>query len=265
MSEALSARNPRFSLGGFTVGFGTVITALVPPSPGAAGGPAIYSADGKFRLSMATKNAAAWTHIDHLIYSVGAGAHTIYLMRPLNWTTTSADAATGQTVINITDDPGIYSTNYKYPTPGGIASSVVGGSGGQGGVAPCQVTDTGIAANHYVAYQLQDGTWFSDTVASVATLALTMNTNIPAGTATSKLPKGTVMYLFGLKTSKDPATGLAHWNTKPTASTNRINLLGDDFQSGFESLHPGDPILVLSDNVTATGFFDLIAGEYRRP
>jgi hypothetical protein len=262
MSIAQSLMFPRFSIASHAAqsAFGTANAILVPPYPGATSPPLLYQANPKFDANWTGRGGNAWTHIDRIIYTCSTTAHDIYVMRPLNWTTLAAAAAAGQAVISLTDDPGLYSVNYKFPTPGGKVA------GKQGGTPPCQVADHGIAANDYVAYQVPDGTWFLDTVASAATLAtVTLTTNIEAnGTITTALPKGTVLFYFGVFSLSDPATGQPQWNTLSTASTNRINLLGDDYSGGVQSLHPGDPLMLYDANATATGSIELVSGFFAR-
>ncbi len=249
---------PTFTVGTNTANSGTAFASLIPPCPGATEPPFIYNVKGTsapYLPNWLKWSSAAWTHIDALLYTIAGTAHSVYLMRPLNFTSVATAALTAQTVINIAYDPGIYSTNYAYPTPGGV---VVNGSG----VPPCQVTDNAIAGGDYVAYQLPDGTWFMDTVASVSTLAITMTTNVPAGTTATALPIGTPFFFYGIFSDKDPATGLAHWKTTPTISTNRVNLLGTSLNSGFQTIHSGDPVIFYSANSGSAGVLDEISGKF---
>jgi len=88
-----------------------------------------------------------------LFYSVvtGATAHTLALLEPSTSTgsnnTTSAAAASGQKVINVTNTP---------LDPAGNAA----------------------AASDIVAYQCTDGSWEFNTIASVSTKAITHGTNL---------------------------------------------------------------------------------------
>ncbi len=254
---------PTWSAGNVTANSGTAFTQLVPPGGGIDGSPLIFQTDAYFTMKWANQGNTPFTHISRLTYTTGATAHKLTVMRPLNWTITAIPTLTGQTSIVLYDDPGIYSTNYKYPTPGGRVSKSNGGSLTQGGVPPCQVADHGITANDYIAYQLPDGTWFADIVASVSALTLTMTANVPAGTVATALPVGTIVFYFGVVTLKDPATGQLGWQTTTTATTSRIDLVTESI-GGPAGLHPNDPLLVYSPNGTNAGILDVITAMYAK-
>lgn len=99
------------------------------------------------------------TRINKIVYTAGATAHTLTIMRELGTTTLSSAAASGQAVINLTANPG---TN----TPAG-----------------------GIAANDYVVIKLSDGTYQTAVVSSVSTLAVTLTGNVdsPGAAAGAKV------------------------------------------------------------------------------
>jgi hypothetical protein len=249
---------PTFSLGTYTAAGATAFAAIIPPwSPDGSSAP--YTADSRWVPNWVSPSGGAFTHVSSLVYTTGTTAHKIAILRPLNWTVLSSAAAGGQNVINIYDDPGVYSTNYKYPTPGGVVASVRGGSGGQGGTAPSQVADHGIAANDYAAYQLADGTWVADTVSSVSTLAITMTTNVPTGGVLKNSP----FFYFGTVALNDPATGQPQWQTVTTVSV-RAQVMADVLGGSFQSIHPGDPLIFYSPNTTAAGVLQNLSGFYAK-
>ncbi len=241
----------QFSLGKATnaVG-GTAFTKLIPPWVGPPGAAAMIYGLNANNTPNWTGPSGGVTHITRALYTTPSTQHNVYLMRPLNWTTFSVAVAKNATAITLAADPGVYSTNYKYSLPAGQTG-------------PC-VADNAIAANDYVAYQLADGTWVLDTIASGTfgggNLVLTTGTpNVNGATIAASSP----LFFFGIKTDTDPATGGAHWTTLTTASTNRQDIFQqDNTVGGFTALHPGDPIAFLSDNATAQGWLDLMAGYY---
>lgn len=222
-------------LGSFNVGdritanAGTVFYANVLP----------YAPDG-LKMSSGTK-AKGRLRVNNFVYTTGATAHDVKFLRPLNYATLSAAAASGQAVVNLTDDPGIYSTNYKYKL--------------SNGVYPSQVADNGIAANDLCLLQLADGSWQRLVVSSVSTLAITMTGNL-AGAALA----GGLLYFFGINTDNDPATGEEQFTHEVPASQTPYKLQAE---SGvFNVLHQGDPALFYSPNGTNAGFLELISGVY---
>ncbi len=190
----------------------------------------------------------AYTHITQLIYTGGSTIHNVTVMRPLNWTyITTAVAHNSQTVV-LAADPGIYSTNYKYPLPGGVTKPAVG-------------ADDGIAGSDYVAFQLKDGSWHVSAVTSVSSLTLTITTatpNVSGGGAAAN----TVLYFFGAAANVNPQTGAAHLYVNSIASA-RGSLISDGAgPAAITSLNPGDPLLIYSSNVTAAGFLNACCGIY---
>jgi hypothetical protein len=234
----------------------TALTALVSPYPGPAGAaPYLYNAAANYvpllsNAPSATK--ANWlsapnfgiTRVSTLQIQTSATSHVIFLFRPLNWTYFPAGLAKNTTVIpnasatGIFDDPGVYSTNYKYPTGGGVF--------------PAQVADAAISStNLNVCYQLSDGTWQFDTIASGtfgSTLTLTTGTPNRAGGA---IPAGAPLFYFGAiaGTLLDPADGQAA--TQFTIKVSGQNVLQDFLVGEFSALHAGDPIVIYDPNATA--------------
>ena len=236
-----------FTVGRNTATAGTVFFSLIPPYPGPAGfAPFLYKAPANQTPNWLGERGAI-THVTSLKYTTGTTLHQIGILRPKNFTTVASAAAINQAVINLTADPGIYSTNYKYPTPGSVVNA--------------QVADHGIAAGDYAAYQLADGTWIADTVASVATLAITMTTTIPNITGGGVLAGAPFFYFGVAATGKDPATGLIDPQFDTTASTTNENF--QDYETGIcQGAHKGDPLIFYSPNPTAAGKLTLISGFY---
>jgi hypothetical protein len=251
---------PTFSVGTITQTAGTAIVALIPPWRGANGVCMPYTCDARWKPNWVGPSGGAFTHLSSLVYSSTGTAHKVGVLRPLNWTVVAAAAAAAQAVINIYDDPGIYSTNYKYPTVGGVVAAPQYGGGTQGGTPPSQVADHGIAGSDYAVYQVADGTWVLDTVASVSTLAITMTTNVPTG----GVLKGAPFFYFGTVSINDPGTGLAQWQTNTAVTASRAQLLNDVLAGSIQSNHPGDPMVFYSPNGSSAGALDEIAGFYAR-
>lgn len=161
-----------------------------------------------------------------LSYLCGATAHTLSFMYAKDAAayagssrnTTSALALSGQAVINVTTTP---------RDPAGNA----------------------VAANDIIAYQLTDGTWEFNTVASVATKAITMNSNITgvdAGAGGTAIAAGAKVMIFGVVGDG------ACLKLKATASVQK-----DWIGYGTPVLvHPyvGEPFYVTIDNGTNDGF-----------
>ena len=228
---------------------GTVITVLVPPSPGALGSaPLRYSYSGTGGWAGANWRTVGRTVITAALYTTAATAHTLTMLRPKNWSYVSTAVAAGGTTIVLGENPGTYSTKYKYPSPITTGTAAV--------------ADNGIATGDYVAYQLVDGTWILDTV-TVSSLTLTPGTAVPNVTGGGVLANSPVFF-FGIPTDKDPATGYADPGTLTIASTNRINHFDDDILGWGNALHPGDPIMLYSNNATNAGSFEGVAGYYSK-
>ncbi len=240
-----------FAVPSATAAGATAFTALIPPyrwgSGGEGGAPSLYGLNVSGGPNW-TGQHGAFTHVDTLLYTTAATAHKIGIMRPLNWTTFAAAVAKNATAITLTADPGVFSTNYKYPTPGGVV--------------PALADDT-IATSDYVAYQLNDGTWQLDTIASGtfagANLVLTTGT---ANTAGATIAKGNVLFFFGIIGDTDPGTGLGQWQTTSIASATRATMLQEAVLGGLKALHRGDPMIFYSPNTTNAGLLDHLSGYY---
>jgi len=232
-----------FALSSLTQTAGTVIVAGVPPFRGKAG------TANRYQLSTGKPNwLTAFTHLTQLVYTAAGTAHDVVVMRPLNWATIAADVAANATAITLDWNPGTYSANYKYDLPADANGK------------PSAVADNNIAANDYVAYQLRDGTWVFDKVASVSGLTLTMTTATPNVTG-GGVEAGTALFFFGVAADSDPATGKAHLTINSVASA-RTDLLNNYGGGTISTLHPGDPLLIYSANATAAGVLSLVTGFY---
>lgn len=240
-----------FCLGSTTQTAGTVITALIPPYRGNTGAPISYRVRGA-QPTWTNQGSGAYTHIDSLIYTAGSTAHDVYVMRPLNWAVVNGDVAANATVINLLTNPGAYSTSgsYKYKLPADAS-------------VPSNVSSNNIAANDYVAYQLRDGTWKLNTVASVSSLAVTVNTAVPNFTG-GGIEDGSILFFFGVSTDTVPQTGVAHTYFTSVAST-RTDLLASARPGvSFSSLNPGDPLMIYSANASNAGILSSVMGHYAR-
>lgn len=243
-----------FFVGGATATAGTAFTAFIPPHTRTGG-----SAPYLYQATASGPTGAPWwggkvgrTHINNLGYVSGTTAHTLVVMRPLNWVRiTTAVAANSQTVV-LEEDPGVYSTNFNYPI--------------NGTQYPAAAADNAIAGSDYVAFQLVDGTWHFSAVTSVSTLTLTITTatpNVTGGGAAANTP----CYFFGVSTDTNPCTGRAHpaFNPPIPASgellTTFCSAAGEVLVS---SLFPGDPMILYSANGTAAGRLTHVSGFYER-
>lgn len=255
---------PSFALTPPATTSGTVVITCIPPGPNTKGSPLLYSvASSGGRPNW--QDQGSFTHITDLIVTCSTTANIIYLMRPLNWTTFKSAVAKNATSITLTDDPGIYSTNYRYPLPGQTWNP----PGTTNSVGPA-TADNALAANDLVVYQLADGTWRQDKIAS-GTFAgnnIVLSTGTPNVTGAT-IAAGSPLFWYGIFSDTNPATGTVHLIRTPIASTNQQNLLagttgGVSSGNGVPALNPGDPILVYNPNATATTTVDFIGGDYRR-
>jgi len=219
-------------------------------------GRALTQAAGTAIVDLFPPMRGAMTHIAELVAVAGATAHNLYLLRPLNYTTVNGAAAAGQKVVNLTADPGVYSTNYQYPLLNAGPSGQVSNP-----LPTFQTADNPIAANDYLAFETPDGAFYFDKVASVATLAITMTNNLPAG----GLASGARVWFFATSADVDPATGVGQVNFLTTvSSTNSLSAIvgaGNDIVS---SLHPYDPILLYDANATAADTIQRFEGFYSK-
>ena len=152
-------------------------------------------------------------------YLCGSTAHTMCLMAAKGTgtrTTASAAAAAAQKVLNVTDAP---------KDPAGNAT----------------------ASGDIIAYQLPDGTWEFNTVASLSTLAITLTTNIAVAVAS-----GAAVRIFGVV-----GDGATH-NIGLTASV--VTQLSGHIIA--VSPYKGDPMVMYDANATAAGFLNNAVWAY---
>lgn len=227
-------------LGKFQVGrnqtatAGTAIVVLIPPMKGAV------------------------THVDELVLTAGTTAHDLYLLRPLNYTTTAgaSSSVSSHMHVTLTADPGIFSTNYQYPLlnspPGTSAPSTL---------PTFQTADDGIAANDYVVFETPDGAFYFDKVSSVSSLTLTMTADNPTG----GIAAGARMWFFGQFGDTDPATALGQFRFTTTVSVaNTVQANSGGGTSFLDALHVYDPILFYDANATAADTLNRLEGFYSR-
>ncbi len=214
------------NFGRTTASFGTVYTLLIPP------------------LSISTL-----TLIDFLQFTISTTAHTLTIMRPLSSQQVTGQshrcsayltalAADTQAVININQDPGVF-TAYTF----------------NGSSAP-KTANNVIAASDYVAFQYPDGTWGLDTVASVSTLAVTLTNNLSTGGLAAAAP----LWFFGISTDTNPADGKAHAPFTLPAST--IANFGDEGKPFFSAFKAGEPLLIYVNNATAASVLERASAIY---
>ena len=224
----------------------TLTTVLIPPWPGAPGSaPFLYDPRNK-------RFGEGITHLTALAVTNGDTAMTVSIVRPKNYTWVATANAANSTTLVLYDDPGIYSTNYKY------GSNLTTGT--------AAVADNGIAASDWIAVQLTDGTWHVSKVTSVSTLTLTLTTATPNVTG-GGAAVGSPVYFFGVAADKDPATGVVGISTSVAAVATSLagyKVWNETSCGFFSSLHPGDPMLFFNPNTTHLLTLDYVAGFYAK-
>jgi hypothetical protein len=184
-----------------------------------------------------------WTRLTMVRYTCGTTAHTLTLMRPFNVVTFTALGASGQAVVNISADPGHYSL------AGTIATA-----------------DNLIAGGDYVVYEVADGSYVVDTVASVSTLAITMTTNLP----TSGVAIGGRFWWFGLAADTNPNNNQANPIYNAVASSvltlGRSDGLCSIPDNRLLNVGKGkyQPLILYDANATAAGTIESVGVEYIR-
>lgn len=209
----------RFTKGKKSISFGTAITMPIQPRTG-------YK-----------------TVITTLWVTASTTAHTLTVMRPLTVpvTLTALTAAGASYVLNVSADPG------------STAQLALGAPSPQ---ATAQLASNVAAANDYVMVALPDGTFYMDTITSVATLAWTMTGTLPTGGAAL----GANVWWFGITTDTDAWNAEAHPAFTLTAS---ITTKLSDTESGVISGNkPGEPMILYDNNATATGTIELVNGGF---
>jgi hypothetical protein len=234
-----------FALPSQTQTAGTAIVAFIPPFRSGAGNPPLAYKLDKNQVPIWRQG---YTHITQLTYTASTTAHTVVVMRPLNYAMiTTAVAANSATVV-LDADPGSYSTAYRYDLPTAAAGK------------PSCAANNLIAASDYVAFQLRDGTWHVSAVTSVSGLTLTLTTstpNVTGGGSDANIP----LFFFGASTDTNPQTNAAHVSFLSVASA-RTDLISNVGFGDVPALNSGDPLLVYSANATAAGTLSSCVGYY---
>lgn len=211
------------------------------------------AAFGTAQTKLVEPLVGAYTTLFDLRVGSSATLQSVYVMRELGRTTFTADAAASQAVVNVAADPGVYSTGYT-----GTNRTFFGN-----GAAP-RTADNPAAANDFVVYQCPDGTYVLDTIASVASLAWTLTTNLPTG----GVKAGGTLWWFGIQTDTSPYDALPHLLLKPTVSTEtRYGLDTIAGGGGFvRSPVKNSPLVLYLNNITAdTNSFNFVdAGHTNR-
>lgn len=234
----------------------TVTGVLIPPYMGDPGSPPFIYKPALSASGAVPRFPIGRIHVCRVVYTNGDTAHTLCLIRPKNYTYVATANAANSTTLVMFDDPGVYSTNYKYP------SNLTTGT--------AQVADNAIAANDWVCVQLSDGTFHLSKVASVSSLTLTLSTATPNVTG-GGAGVGNIIYFFGTTGDKDPATGYADTKAAvPALSTTlgtsqaQYKAFDDPTFGVIHSLHDGDPLLFQDPGTTHLGTLEFISGVYAR-
>lgn len=243
-----------------TAAANTVFTMVIPPFGGGGNNapPKLYKVSpAGTTASTATQTNAqpnwtgpqdAFTHVTDLIYTSLSTAHSLFFMRPLNWTFQMSDMTSSSTTMALAADPGTWATAgvYKYGAAGGTS------------VVPSQANNV-IGASDFVVYQLNDGRWVVDTIASGTGTTPVLTTGVPGVTGT-KLLAGSPVFFYGIQSDTDPATGMIQPLTDSVVNTRLVNsAYGPQLWS---SIHKGDPLIFYSSNGTDAGILEALGAVY---
>lgn len=238
--------------GGLAGVAGTAKYQVIPPFPGPAG-----SGNSNIKPNSPNRQPGIGvTHISKVYYSTGGStAQVVSFFRPFNYTWNTTANVASDTVINLFDDPGKYSTNMKYPSsttwPTSVADSPIATS----------------ASSKYLVMQLADGKWWLTKITSVSTLAITITTALPTPTTnTAVMPIGSPVYFFGIPTTQaNPQDGELNPKLTVVASSAVGTALLDGGGPGiWGAYNPGDPMIAYTANSTNDGSFDAIIGYYSK-
>lgn len=181
--------------------------------------------------------------VTYVVYSDTGTAHTITFMSPLAKTRTTAAIALAGTSMTVARDPGAYAANAVAdgrPVPG--------------------VADNLIAANDYVAYRQADGVVATSIVSSVVNNADgTVTFTIAA--AAAAVVAGADVWFLGIPTDSNPRTGVAHPARTSGAATG-VTAFGAIGEVVAQTPGSGEPMMVNSNNATATGTLNEVSGVY---
>lgn len=169
-----------------------------------------------------------YTRILHWAYTSAATAHTVTFLRVIGATTLAQAAAASQAVLNLAAQP---ATSYGGPT-------------------------NNVAANDYLAWENDDGTFAFGLVSSVSGLAITMTANLAKAAGLGKK-----VWFLGVLADVN-TDGNAHPTSAPPASATTIFTDGGVGAGVMSSLRPYEPILVQSSNATAAGSINHVAAAY---
>lgn len=226
---------PSFYIPRNTIAFGTVITEAVPPKGGLK------------------------TKLTYLSYTAAGTAHTVTIMRALAKTKVRVAAAAAATSLILNRDPGNYSGN----------ATLDGKS-----YTPSTANNL-IAANDYIYVQKPDGTWLLTTCSAATTDTSTAApksddgmweatagrvTLTVAALPTGGIAAGAPCYFFGITTDTNPNDGKS--NPVMAAGASATTTRGDGTWSYVESCNENEPLMVHSNNATATGTLEGGSGIY---
>ena len=246
-----------FNINRVTASANTVFTRVIPPFCGNSGSaPKRFTVDAvSYRGGTGAPNwntpSDAFTHITDLWYTSLTTAHSLYVLRPLNWTYVSSAVASNTTTITVAADPGTWATAgvYKYGLPSGDSG------------VPNLANNTQASGDYY-AFQLNDGRWMVDVATggtTGTTLVLTTGTPNVAGAGIAAYSP---IFWFGAVGDTDPATGIIQPLFDSIANTN-VTFRGGAYGAGlFNNLHRGDPLIFYSSNGTDAGILELLSGYY---
>lgn len=242
-----------------TASANTVITKIIPPFCGNSGSPpklftvntGQVGPNGYTPAPNWLTNTDAYTHVTDLWYTSLSTAHSLYVLRPLNWTYVTSAVSSNTTTITVAADPGTWATAgvYKY----GSAS---------GGTNVPNLANNTIASGDYVAYQLNDGRWVADTCTTNTTgTTIVLTTGTPNVTGAG-IAAYSPIFFFGVVGDTDPATGEVQPLMDSVANTNVTFQTKPGGFGIFNALHKGDPLIFVSSNGTDAGILERLAGFY---
>lgn len=250
-----------FGFGPATAAGGTAFIQGIIPYPGAApGAPLLYAQvpgnNGNSPNWWGAGSNSVFTVVDRIQYSTNGIAQKVGLLQPLNFAYVTTAVAINTATFILDKDPGVYSTNYRYR----LNNSNV----------PASVANNAIAAGDYVAYQLVDGTWIFDTVASGTYAALVLTTNVP-NISGGGVNAGAPMFFFGVVGDKNPANGQVPFQTTipvygtagSVTGSSQNQEIYSQWTGLWQSIHPGDPVIFYSPNTTTAGTLDMVTGYYQ--
>lgn len=165
------------------------------------------------------------TYLTKAAYTAGATAHTLTVMRAASHATVTSAAAASQAVVNVS-----------------VALTDGGGNAA--------------AANDYVVVRQTDGSWHTSTVASVASLAYTLNDNFGVGAAV-----GADVFCYGVV--GDTYHSARH--TFALASGGQTVLpSGDALTVLVRGKFQGAPLITSVNNATNAGTMDYLGWGWKK-